>query len=662
MAVWLKRLGIALAVLIVLLAATVAGALMLVDTAALKRVVSEQVEENTGRELAIEGDLGISIFPWLGFELGQARLANAAGFEERPFLTLERAELRVRLLPLLRREVAVDRVVLHGLEVNLARNAAGRGNWEDLAAAPDEAPDAPGAEGTPTPADEPPAAAPAFDLRVEGLDVRDADLHWRDASTGQSVSIRDLQLETGVLARGVVTPVRLQARLEPSDAPSVAIDLQTEAGFEPETRRLRLPGFAVELDARGDTLPGGKLAARIGGDIEADLDAGHLRIDDLAVRLDETRMTGSLQARTGEIPAVSLQLAADVIDLDRYLPPPATGSEAAGTVDGGGSAGAEAGDPVATLPLEAMRGLRAEAGLDVGRLVARGLEASDVVLRARVDDGLLVLERLSANAAGGTLRLDGRLDGRTDRPAAGMEVRIDGIRAGPLLQALTGNVPVNGRLDSGIALDTAGATLDEWIGALDGEVAATFSDGAVEGINIAQRIRVAWARLQGERVEQAATERRTDFSRLHFAGTIRDGVLRSDTLDLRAPLLRAGGAGTVDLVRRQVDYVARVRVTGTLQGQGGAGLDEVTGLEIPLRFRGPLSGPDIELALADALEAKARAKKEELKQQAKEAEKAAQKEIDEAVDKEKQELERRKKREKEKAKQKLEQELKGLFD
>lgn len=661
MTLWLKRIGIGLAVLVILLVAVVAGALLLVDTAALKRVVSEQVEENTGRAFAIEGDLGISIFPWVGFELGRARLANAAGFEERPFLALERVELRVRVLPLLQRRVAVDRVVLHGLEVNLARNAAGRGNWEDLTAAPD-APDGSGTEGAPEPADEGPAVAPAFDLRVEGLDVRDANVHWRDASTGQSVSIRDLQLETGVLAPGMVTPVRLRVRLEPSDAPSVAVDLQTGAGLDPETRRLRMPGFVVELDARGDALPGGELTARIGGDIEADLAAGQVRVDDLAVRLDETRMNGSLRARTGEIPEVSLQLAADVIDLDRYLPPPATADEAAGTAAGGDPASRTGDDPVATLPLEAMRGLRAEAGLDVGRLVARGLEASDVVLRAHLDDGLLVLERLSANAADGKLQLGGRLDGRSDRPAAGMEVRLDGIRAGPLLQALTGNVPVNGRLDAGITLATAGATLDEWIGALDGEVAATFSDGAVEGINIAQRIRVAWARLQGERVEQAAAERRTDFSRLHFAGTIRDGVLRSDTLDLRAPLLRVGGAGTVDLVRREVDYVARVRVTGTLQGQGGASLDEVRGLEIPLRFRGPLSGPDIELAMADALEAKARAKKEELKQQAQEAEEAAKQEIDQAVEKEKQELERRKEREKDKAKQKLEQELKGLFD
>lgn len=742
MTVWLKWIGIGLAVLVVLLVTVVAGALVLVDTAALKRVVSEQVEENTGRELTIEGDLGISIFPWIGFELGQARLANAAGFDERSFLALERAELRVRLLPLLRREVAVDRVVLHGLEVNLARDGGGRGNWEDLAAGTEDAPA--GADDTrdTTPSairEEEPAAAPAFDLRVEGLDIRGANLHWRDAGTGESVSVRDLNLETGVLQPGVVTPVRLQVTVESAAAPSLAVDLRTDAVFEPEGPRLQLQGLVIDLDARGDDLPGGELAARIGGDIDADLDAGRVRvdplelgladtvaargsiiadtageapsvsgnlevaefsprklaraldaalpegldeqalrsaaagftftaggdtahIDNLVVTLDETRATGSLRARTGDIPEASLQLVVDAIDLDRYLPPPSGDDSTTPNDDAATNGTGAAADPVASLPLDAMRGVRADAAVDVGQLQIRGLETTNVVLRARLDDGLLTLDRLSADTAGGSLQAGAHLDGRTGTPATGLDIRIDGIRAEPLLQALTGSVPVSGRLDAGIDLATAGGTLDEWIGALDGAIETTFSDGAVEGINIAQRIRVAWARLQGEQVEEAAAERRTDFSRLHFAGTLRDGVLRSDTLDLRAPLLRVGGSGEVDLARREVDYVARVRVTGTLEGQGGGGLEEVKGLDIPLRFRGPLTDPGIELAMGDALEAKAEARQEELQREAKEAEERAKQEIDEAAEEEKQELDDRKKKEKERAKEKLEQELKGLFD
>lgn len=728
MAVWLKRILLGLVAIVVLLVAVVAGALALIDTAALKRVVEERVEANTGRELVIEGDLGISLFPWIGFELGSTRLANADGFDERPFVALERAELRLRLLPLLQREVTVDRVVLHGLALNLARDAAGRGNWEDLV--PADSGEA-AAEPDPAPAETATSEGPGVGLRVEGVELRDAGLSWRDAATGQQVSVRDLDLETGPLAPGEPTPVSLSVTLEASDAPSVSVALRTSATLEPAARRVRLADLQIDLDARGDMLPGGGVSASIGGEVDADLAAGIVRIDplrvqavgvvdahgwitvdtggetpslngrmelaefspreladalgvelpagldasalqragatvsfsaagesarvdDLRLRLDDTRMTGIAEVRGGTIPEAELRLQVDRIDLDRYLP---AGTD---TADGsaGAAAGAPGGDPVASLPLESMRGRRARAVIEVGRLSARGIEARNAELRLRLDDGLLTLERLGADVADGSLRLRGRLDGRTDTPAAGLDLQLAGIQSAPLLRALAGSTPVSGKLDAGIALDTAGATLDDWIGALGGRIVTTFSDGAIEGINIARRIRVALARFDGDRLEDAGQTRQTDFSRLHFAADVRDGVVKSDELDLRAPLLRVGGSGEVDLRRRSVDYVARVLVTGTLEGQGGAGGERLKGLEIPLRIRGPLNAPEFELAFEDAMEARLEAKKEALREEEREAKQRLERELAE----EKEKLERAKEREKKKAKEKLEKELEGLFD
>jgi len=730
MAVWLKRILLGLVAMVVLLVAVVAGALALVDTAALKRVVEQQVEANTGRELVIEGELGISLFPWIGFELGSARLANAAGFDERPFAALERAELRVRLLPLLRREVAVDRVVLHGLALNLARDAAGQGNWEDLVPAEGGA-----VETEPEPAPAGTGEGPGFRLRIEGIELRGANLAWRDAASGQQVIVRDLDLETGPLAAGQPTPVSLSVTLEASDAPSVAMALETDATLEPTGPRLRLANLRIDLDARGDMLPGGAASASIGGDLDADIASGivrveplrlqalgvidargritaktggeapelsgHIelaefspreladalgadmpagldatalqhadaalafsaagqtvRVDDLRLRLDDTRVNGSAELRGGSDPEAALRLQVDRIDIDRYLP---AGADTADGPDGAG-AGAAAGDPVASLPLESMRGKRASAVVGVGRLSVRGTEARNAELRLRLDDGLLTLERLGADVAGGSLQLRGRLDGRTDTPATGLELELAGIQSAPLIRALADGTPVSGKLDAAIALDTAGPTLDDWIGALGGRIATTFSDGAIEGINIARRIRVALARFDGDKLDEAGQTRQTDFSRLHFAADVRDGVVHARELDLRAPLLRVGGSGQVDLRRRTVDYVARVLVTGTLKGQGGAAGERLKGLEIPLRIRGPLQAPEFELAFEDAMEARLKAKKDALKEEARAAEREAEQKLERELAEEKEKLERAKKKEKKKAKEKLEKELEGLFD
>lgn len=728
MSVWLKRIGIGLAAFVILLLLTVAVALVLVDTEAVKRVVSERVEAWTGRELVIEGDLGLSLFPWIGFELGPTRLANAPGFDARPFVALERAELRVRLLPLLRREVAVDRVVLHGLSLNLGRDAAGRGNWEDLVPAADAA-----GGGTA----EPPAEASAgsdIRFRVEGVELRDANLAWRDDSSGQEVIVRDLDLETGPLAPREPTPVRLSVTLEPSGAPTVAVALATEAMFDPGEPAVTLSDLRIDLEASGEALPGGRLAASVNAGVEAALGAGRVRVDplalglagvvrargvltaefggdepaingrldvapfsprelldalavtlpagigetalqrasaglgfsaagttarieDLELDLDDTRATGSAILHGGDIPAAELRLALDRIDLDRYLP-----AGESGKAEPAGAGTAAGGDPVAGLPLESMRGVRALAAVDVGRIAVRGIDARNAALRVRLEDGLLTLDRLSADVADGSLQLRGRLDGRTDTPAAALQLGIAGVQSAPLIRALAGTTPVSGKLDADIGLGTDGATLDDWIGALAGRIDTTFSDGAIEGINIAQRVRVALARFDGEKVADAEQVRQTDFSRLHFAADVRDGVVQSDELDLRAPLLRVGGEGRINLRRRSVDYRARVLVTGTLEGQGGTSGDRLKGLEIPLRISGPLSAPAFELAFADAMEARAKAKREELKREAREAGQEAERKLEQEVAEEKARLERRKKEKKQEARDKLEEEIKGLFD
>jgi AsmA protein len=64
-------------------------------------------------------------------------------------------------------------------------------------------------------------------------------------------------------------------------------------------------------------------------------------------------------------------------------------------------------------------------------------------------------------------------------------------------------------------------------------------------------------------------------------------VLRNDDLRGSSPWLRLGGEGRVDLVKENLDYRIRARIVDTSAGQGGAGLDELKGVDIPVRLHGP---------------------------------------------------------------------------
>ena len=92
-----KFLSVLLAVLLLALSAFV----FTFDANNYKPQIIEQVQKQTGRKLDIAGDIGLSVFPWIGLKVGKVSLANAPGFSTRPFARMDQLDIKVKLLPLL---------------------------------------------------------------------------------------------------------------------------------------------------------------------------------------------------------------------------------------------------------------------------------------------------------------------------------------------------------------------------------------------------------------------------------------------------------------------------------------------------------------------------------------------------------------------------------
>ncbi|MBQ0725479.1 MAG: AsmA family protein, partial [Cycloclasticus sp.] len=87
--------------------------------------IQSVVKDKTGRDLVINGDLSLSVFPWIGVGVKDASLSNASGFKAKHFAEIKEANIKVKLLPLLSQQVEVSTVVLNGLRLNLEKNKAG---------------------------------------------------------------------------------------------------------------------------------------------------------------------------------------------------------------------------------------------------------------------------------------------------------------------------------------------------------------------------------------------------------------------------------------------------------------------------------------------------------------------------------------------------------
>jgi AsmA protein len=191
MARLLKILLIALAGVVGLLIVAAVALYLFFDPNDFKEEISAQVRSATGREFEIEGDISLSVFPWLAVEVGHSELGNAAGFGEQPFASFDSARLSVRLMPLLlSQEIAVGTASLESLVLNLAVARDGRSNWEDLAEAGEAEPAA-------VPADD---APPALD--IANVRVTDARISYQDTQAGSSYAVSGLSLETGRIAEG----------------------------------------------------------------------------------------------------------------------------------------------------------------------------------------------------------------------------------------------------------------------------------------------------------------------------------------------------------------------------------------------------------------------------------------------------------------------------
>jgi AsmA protein len=325
-------------------------------------------------------------------------------------------------------------------------------------------------------------------------------------------------------------------------------------------------------------------------------------LDELRLALDETTVTGQAEVRRFADPYAfyTFALTVDAMDVDRYLPPKAEQEEAAAEEPAQEQGGQQAGFG---LPLDVLRALGVAGTLDVGSLKASGVRMRNLHLALDAKDGVITLDPISAELYEGSFTNTTTLDARTDRPTVTTSKKVSGVKVGDLLQDATGDAPITGTANIQSALTCV--LLDEQTAkeTLNGDVDFTFKDGALKGVNVAKMIRDAKATLTGGSAG-ASEVQETDFTALTGTAIISDGLVKNNDLSMQSPLLRLNGQGTADLPTEQIDYRAVVAVAATLKGQGGAGLEELKDMPIPIRITGtfgdPKIRPDME-ALAEGL-------------------------------------------------------------
>ena len=174
---------IAVAAVIVLAAG--AGAIFIgqFDPNSLKPRIIEAVKRATGRDLTLNGKIGLKLALTPTIQVDDVAFANPPGFSRPQMATLQSMELRLALLPLLSRQIEIDRLILIHPDILLETPASGQPNWQMN---PEVSPAAPA--GSQTPAGTEPAKTKAA-VSVNTIRIQDGTLAYRDDTTGKVTTL-----------------------------------------------------------------------------------------------------------------------------------------------------------------------------------------------------------------------------------------------------------------------------------------------------------------------------------------------------------------------------------------------------------------------------------------------------------------------------------------
>lgn len=442
-----------------------------------------------------------------------------------------------------------------------------------------------------------------------------ADLKQPTRSINATLDLTGLQ---GNLRQAVSAALNTTVNMVDGER-TVNLKLASPMSLNLKSQLIELAALTGQLDVKDPALPKKQASMPLAGRLAVNNTEKTAELD-LNSKFEATRFDLKAAVKNFAKPAITAVLNADKLDIDALLPP----KKNANTETAASSGEKSKDTPVDLSPL---RNLNLDITANIGELKVSNIQAQQLKTKAVARGGKLTISPLDAKLYGGSTT--GVITADANTQTVTVNQNMTGVQVQPVIKALLDKDMVEGKGNVGINIRTTGNTVNQMKAALDGKVSVSLQDGAIKGINLAEKFRNAKSLLTtgSNATQKTDTTQKTDFSSLAVSFDIANGVATSNDLNVMAPLFRIGGAGQVNLISNSLDYLAKASVVATSTGQGGKTLDSgLNGVTVPVRLYGPFTGVQWELQFKELAKEAAKAKlqpkidekKEELKGKAEE--------------------------------------------
>ena len=568
----------------------------LVNEALIKDNLVKQAKQLTNQDVTIEGDLNLTFYPQIGFQLGKVTLFNQHDYADSTQIEVSRVHAAVELMSLFTKTILVTNVSIDGFTVNIETLADGRNNMDELltALSPPEKPlsneDIQAIKVTP----EGDIAKSEYQFVVKGVSITNAQLSLNNRQDGTYHKLSNSSLNIGEFAFAKPVDIKLAANYRTNEL-TAKLNSSMMLTVDAQFKQIKLAQWDNQLALTGSLLPRPEMNISLQGDMTYDNDYKTVTLAGLKLDVDELSVTGDLSADVFAKPNLEYNLAINSLVVDDWLPESTSAKAENSSTKQGSKAKQTPTQPEVEPDLSVLSSVNQKGTLTISQIKQGDYVLDNINIHSELKDGVLQLTKLSSDLYDGKLMVKALLDSNKTPATFNMNTTLDKVQSEQLVTIAAGKKMLTGLVDVDVSVSGRGLTMTKLKSATKGTINTSFTDGAVLGMNVAQEVRKAIALFSKDEVEQTDEPEQTDFSAMVANFKLGSGKLTSTKIDLASPAIKVDGKGYANLVRENLDFTFNAAVAENIGGQSSSTMKKVRDLRLPIDVEGSFSAPNIKV-------------------------------------------------------------------
>lgn len=550
-----KRLGFAIAALVLVMFGALAVVSFLVSTDQVRDAVKAEIKAVTGLDPLLRGETQVSLFPTGSVSLSDVILGDANA--EEPPLVAEKLTARLRFFPLLFGRIEVSDVALVNPRIALILNEDGSSNWSPLIAALRRNFD-------------PKALSAEKTVSFSEILVTGGTVWLQDKRRGITERLREVNMSLAwpAISKSFAATGRLTWRYEPLELSVTLADFSAALQGERSGLKIRVAGpplkaafdgamghrptlkidGALAVDspslrramiwAGGQPLPGGGFG-KFSLKAQTNVVAGTVALTQANLEIDGNAAEGVLTFASEGRQVVQGTLAADEIDLTPYV----STIRVLAVNDREWSR--------TPLTLDGLTANELDLRLSAGKMTIGTAKLGRTAIAANLREGRLNVTVGESQAFGGVIRGSVALAASSRGADFRSQLQFSNVDLENCIGELFGIRRITGKGNLSLTLDGSGSNVHALTRTLNGTATLTGAKGALTGLNVEQLLR----RLERRPLSGGSEFRtgRTPFETLGVDIKVAHGMANVENVTLEGPAVKLSLSGQASIPARDLD-------------------------------------------------------------------------------------------------------------